>query len=326
MKRSRLLLFLLLGVVLAAGVWYAVDYSATPATLIEKALNLAGKSGLTSFDGSKLQTNATEANPLEEVVGLAIKNINLFQGNKGVELWRLKASWAHLSQNGDTIDVDSPKIRYALGESSVSDPLSDILMVESDKGRITDNQRFLTLWENVVVTRFEDVLTGPRMNYDGTTRTMVFPEGAALDSPTASGTAEVFTWDLAKNELYGTNGVLVVLKPRQSPEKTSATPTASGGASGVTSGVVPGVAAGVVPASKPAQVQTVVPVKRSGKASTPTVRKTETRKATSTKAPRKTTSANRMSTSKKTTEKKAGPAKTKTAPTKTSASKKTTKP
>lgn len=314
MKRSRLLLFLLLGGVLAASVWYVADHSATPAKLLEKALNLAGKSGLTSFDGSKLQTNATDANPLEAAVGLAIKDINLFQGNKGVELWRLKASWAHLSQNGDTIDVDTPKIRYALGEASVSDPMSDVLTVDAHKGRITDNQRFLTLWENVVVTRFEDVLTGPRMNYDGATRTMVFPEGAALDSPTASGTATVFTWDLAKNELYGANGVLVVLKPRQASEKAS-TPTDSGVVPGMTPGMTPGVTPGgtasVVPAPKPA-VPAIVPAQRTEKK--PTVRKTQVRK---------TTSANKT-TSKKTTEQKASSKKTKTTPTKTPVSEKTT--
>ncbi|MEG2140761.1 MAG: LPS export ABC transporter periplasmic protein LptC [Bilophila sp.] len=218
MKRARILLLLVVGVALVAGVWYTVK---RPASLLDKALELASKSGITSLDGSKVQGNATSANPLEEVVGLAIKNINLFQGNKGVELWRLNASWAHLSQNGDTIDVDKPVIRYALGDDSVSKADSDVLNVKADKGRITDNQRFLSLWDNVLVTRYDDTLTGSRMNYDAPTRTMVFPEGAVLESPTASGTAKIFTWDLAKNELYGTNGVLVVLKPRPPKEQTA---------------------------------------------------------------------------------------------------------
>ena len=52
------------------------------------------------------------------------------------------------------------------------------------------------------------------MNYDANKRLMTFPEGAALESPTASGTATFFTWDLATNEMHGSGGVLVVLKPR----------------------------------------------------------------------------------------------------------------
>ncbi|MFR3458495.1 MAG: hypothetical protein ACLTTU_09370 [Bilophila wadsworthia] len=116
-------------------------------------LDVANKGGIKSLDGTKLQGNATQSgNPLEEVAGLAIKGINLFQGNKGLELWRLKASWAHMSQNGDTIDVDKPVVRYALGEGSASNPDDDVLDVQAQLGKITDNQRFLTLWDDVVIT------------------------------------------------------------------------------------------------------------------------------------------------------------------------------
>ena len=182
--------------------------------------------GIKSLDGAKLQGNATQSgNPLEEVAGLAIKGINLFQGNKGLELWRLKASWAHMSQNGDTIDVDKPVVRYALGEGSASNPDDDVLDVQAQLGRITDNQRFLTLWDDVVITRYDDVITSSRMNYDANKRLMTFPEGVALESPTASGTATFFTWDLATNEMHGSGGVLVVLKPRPDAPNANATPS-----------------------------------------------------------------------------------------------------
>ena len=207
MKRSRILLITAL-VALLAGGWYVAKRGGET-TLI------GNKGGIKSLDGAKLQGNATQSgNPLEEVAGLAIKGINLFQGNKGLELWRLKASWAHMSQNGDTIDVDKPVVRYALGEGSASNPDDDVLDVQAQLGRITDNQRFLTLWDDVVITRYDDVITSSRMNYDANKRLMTFPEGAALESPTASGTAAFFTWDLATNEMHGSGGVLVVLKPR----------------------------------------------------------------------------------------------------------------
>lgn len=51
-----------------------------------------------------------------------------------------------MSQNGDTIDVDKPVVRYALGEGSASNPDDDVLDVQAQLGKITDNQRFLTLW------------------------------------------------------------------------------------------------------------------------------------------------------------------------------------
>ena len=217
MKCSRILLITAL-VALLAGGWYVAKRGGET-TLIGRLLDVANKGGIKSLDGAKLQGNATQSgNPLEEVAGLAIKGINLFQGNKGLELWRLKASWAHMSQNGDTIDVDKPVVRYALGEGSASNPDDDVLDVQAQLGRITDNQRFLTLWD-------DDVITSSRMNYDANKRLMTFPEGAALESPTASGTAAFFTWDLAANEMHGSGGVLVVLKPRPDDPNANAAPS-----------------------------------------------------------------------------------------------------
>ena len=63
------------------------------------------------------------------------------------------------------------------------------------------------------------------MNYDANKRLMTFPEGAALESPTASGTATFFTWDLAANEMHGSGGVLVVLKPRPDAPNANAAPS-----------------------------------------------------------------------------------------------------
>lgn len=220
MKRVGLFIACLLLLVSGLSFWYYTTYRHGPATLAAKLWDLAGKSHRTAPSADSSEDVASR-NPLEEVAGLAIKGIDLFQGDNGIELWRLKASWAHLNQDGDTINVDSPHVRYALGDHSTGNPEDDILEVEGRKGRITDNQRFLSLWDDVVVTRFDDRLTGPLMNYNATTRIMSFPAGAKLESPRASGTAGVFTWDLAQNELQGTEGVVVVLKPRLLPEDTS---------------------------------------------------------------------------------------------------------
>ena len=224
MKRSRILLIAALAALLAGG-WYVAKRGGET-TLIGRLLDVANKGGIKSLDGAKLQDNATQpGNPLEEVAGLAIKGINLFQGNKGLELWRLKASWAHMSQNGDTIDVDKPVVRYALGEGSASNPDDDVLDVQAQFGKITDNQRFLTLWDDVVITRYDEVITSSRMDYDANKRLMTFPEGAVFESPTASGTATLLAWDLAASEVHGSEGVLVVLKPRPDATNANAAPS-----------------------------------------------------------------------------------------------------
>lgn len=79
MKCSRILLITAL-VALLAGGWYVAKRGGET-TLIGRLLDVANKGGIKSLDGAKLQGNATQSgNPLEEVAGLAIKGINLFQG------------------------------------------------------------------------------------------------------------------------------------------------------------------------------------------------------------------------------------------------------
>ncbi len=147
---------------------------------------------------------------LEEALGLAVRGISLFQGEEGFELWRLKASWAHIAQEDGVIEVDTPVVRYTLGDPA----LEDYMDVTSRKGRITDNQRRLALWGDVVVRRGTQTVAGGRLDYDAATRTMVFPEGAGLDGPTASGEASRFSWNLETNVMTGEGGVSVLLKAR----------------------------------------------------------------------------------------------------------------
>lgn len=254
MKRRILLVALVAA--LAAGVWWHTTGRPRDRTsLARDVAELAGAGGITSFDGKKALSSMTSGeegentgNPLEQAVGLAIQGIRLFQGDKGLELWRLNATWAHLSQDGEVINVDNPHVVYALGdtglppsrpgapditarenatdtpaptpplsaegEQAVSPPEADVLDVMAQKGRITDHQQRLSLWDDVVITRFGDTITGPRLEYDSATRVMTFPNGATLESERGSGTAAVLHWDLAKNEITGLNGVEVILKPR----------------------------------------------------------------------------------------------------------------
>ncbi len=220
MKKIYLLIVAGLILILAGGAYL---FQGGKVSLLGRVTELVKKEGVATLDAA---VNGSD-NPLEEAAGLAIKGINLFQGDDGIELWRLKASWAHLTREGGDINVERPVVRYALGDASAANPDDDVLDVEALKGRITDNQRHLSLWDNVVITRYDDTITAPRMDYDTATRTMTFPEGAALESPTASGSAGVFAWNLGKNEMVGTNGVTVLIKARDEGEASEAVPVPS---------------------------------------------------------------------------------------------------
>ncbi len=165
----------------------------------------------------------TGTNLMNNALGLALQGISLFQGSDGNELWRLKASWAHMSQEGDEITVDEPVMRYLLGDPGSE----DFLDVTSEKGRVTDEQRHLALWGDVTLTRYDEKVTAKRMEYDSVTRQMVFPDGAFFANPKATGRASLFTWDLATNTMTGSNGVEIVLLQESDsaakPEQKSST-------------------------------------------------------------------------------------------------------
>lgn len=209
--RGRMLLLLVLVVLLAcgAGYWWREreKAAATPATAPNA--QSAAKSASDTPSSAEIAKNSS----LDGALGLALQGISLFSGEKGAELWRLKASFAHLIREGDNIDVDEPVVRYTMGNPGDPDFQTDFLDVKADKGRVTDNQRHITLWDNVDVRRFNEVMTGPRLDYDSQTRTMVFPEGATLDGPKASGEAALLTWDLGNNVLIAENNVIVIIKP-----------------------------------------------------------------------------------------------------------------
>lgn len=242
--KQRIFFFLLLAVLLAGIIWWWTARRQMTKILTDArtALELVQESGMTGFDGQSLANRETAlqpgekngGNPLEEAAGLAIQGVKLFQGDKGLELWRLRASWAHLSQEGDVINVDSPHVVYALGDKglppagegtdvpsagsaadaaeTVQNP--DLLDVTAQKGRLAERQRYLSLWGNVVITRASDKISGPRMEYDSLTRIMTFPDGATLESKRGCGTAKILQWDLEKNEITCPEGIEILLIPQ----------------------------------------------------------------------------------------------------------------
>lgn len=145
----------------------------------------------------------TDSNAMEKAVGLALKGINLVQGEKGLELWRLKATWASLREEGGQIDVEMPDMVYRVGDAEMP------LHVTANKGNVAQNQQFLRLWENVVCTYDDYTLRAPLMTYDGKSRTMTFPDGAHVENAKTKGFAHMLRWDLNTNIIEGLEGVTI---------------------------------------------------------------------------------------------------------------------
>lgn len=171
--------------------------------LQERQENSSTSDTKTSREVSQDSARDDDANVMEEAVGLALKGVNLVQGEKGLEIWRLNASWASLREEGGQIDVEMPDMVYRVGDAEIP------LHVTAHKGQIERDQQFLRLWEDVVCVYDEYTLRATLMTYDGTTRTMTFPEGAHIESDKNQGFAQILTWDMNTNIINGMDGVSI---------------------------------------------------------------------------------------------------------------------
>ena len=104
-----------------------------------------------------------------------------------------------------TITVRDPDIHYMLENAGGGE--ARVIRATSDVGRVEDGNQKVSMSGKVHATYEENVLTGDLAVFLNTSRTLTFPDGAALDGPTLSGTATRLVWDLNTNILTGDQGV-----------------------------------------------------------------------------------------------------------------------
>ncbi len=121
-------------------------------------------------------------------VSLALKAITLSQGEKGLEIWRLKASWAGMAQKDGLISVEKPRLVYYMP------PDNQELHVDADTGDIDQKNQILRFVGHVSATLEDRSLTGGLLVYNGADKTMTFPEGASFHNPDMSGSANRVVW------------------------------------------------------------------------------------------------------------------------------------
>ncbi|MCH5277083.1 MAG: LPS export ABC transporter periplasmic protein LptC [Desulfovibrionaceae bacterium] len=162
---------------------------------------------------------------LEEAIDLAVRGVRLAQGEAGHESWTLDADWATLRQESGLVQVNSPVVRYAVGDPDKGGSPPRQVEVTAESGRIENNNSLLTMEGKVRAEYQDEVLTGSVAIFRNDTRILLFPDGARLDGPTLAGTAGSLRWNLATNILDGEHGVDVVWTPRSDkPRPSAATP------------------------------------------------------------------------------------------------------
>ena len=129
----------------------------------------------------------SNANP-EDVAALAMKAINLTQGEHGVELWRLKAEWGNMRRRDNIMELEKPRFTYYMP------PDSKAVIIVSDKGEIEQETQKIRFIDSVVATYEDRTLRAPEILYFGKSREIVCPQGGEVNGDGYDGSANRIVW------------------------------------------------------------------------------------------------------------------------------------
>ncbi len=163
--------------------------------------------GTSDFDQAKKNLKESAQNAVlsnakpEDVAALAVKAIEMKQGEHGVELWRLKAEWGNVRQEGGLLELKKPKFTYLMPPDNAE------LQVTSEQGEVNQTTKIIRFIQSVVVTQGNNTLRAPIMVYNGTAKTLLFPQGAEFDGRGVEGTAANALWRLNDRVIDASDGV-----------------------------------------------------------------------------------------------------------------------
>ncbi len=87
------------------------------------------------------------------------------------------------------------------------------MIIEAERGIIYNDNTKVILHENVRAMQQDNIVKGPVLNYDTEKQIAVFSEQADFSSEELTGTAELLSWDMQENKIYGKGGVYVEWMP-----------------------------------------------------------------------------------------------------------------
>lgn len=161
----------------------------------------------------------------DDDVGLAMQGISVSYGEKGQEKWAVFAKWATMHQQSSVVQMENPLMWHRAGNNSVLfSPMSvqndmflkDVankVVIEAKRGLIYNENSKVLLHENVRATQESNIVSGPYLNYDSVEQLAVFPENADFAGEAIAGKADVLSWDMQKNKIYGKGKVYVEWMP-----------------------------------------------------------------------------------------------------------------
>ncbi|MDR1490047.1 MAG: LPS export ABC transporter periplasmic protein LptC [Desulfovibrio sp.] len=136
-------------------------------------------------------------------LNLDIKTVLLHQGEGGIELWRLKATWARLLKHDDLIMVEAPNLTYFMKEDGKT------LLVSSKTGDIGQKSKIIRFMDDVRVTQDDKSFTGDLLVYNGTQKSMLFPIGVDFSDAGINARADSLIWFIDQKFITAKGNVFV---------------------------------------------------------------------------------------------------------------------
>lgn len=149
----------------------------------------------------KAQDMVQGATKTDDLAALAVKAIDLKQGEHGVELWRLKAEWGNMRREGGLLELEKPNFTYYMP------PHNEEVRVKAETGDVNQVSKLIRFRTNVEAYYDDKTISGPLMVYNGTGKVLTFPEGAVFGGPGMTGEAPMVTWILNEQLIKADGGV-----------------------------------------------------------------------------------------------------------------------
>lgn len=161
----------------------------------------------------------------DDDIGLAMQGISVSYGEEGKEEWAVFAKWATMHQQTSVVQMENPLMWHRTGDNSVLfssasaqngmylKDIADKVVIKAKRGLIYNENTKVLLQEDVKATQEANIVSGPYLNYDSIEQVAVFPEKADFAGEGLAGRAEVLSWNMHENKIYGKGNVYVEWMP-----------------------------------------------------------------------------------------------------------------
>lgn len=136
----------------------------------------------------------------DDLSALAMKAIDLRQGEGGVQLWRLEAEWGNLRQEDGLLFLEKPRFSYRMDDG-------ETVRVVSATGDIDQDGQIVRFVGEVEARHSDNLLRAPLMVYNGKDRTLTLPDPAEFTAPGLELKAARVVWALQDQTISGDGGV-----------------------------------------------------------------------------------------------------------------------